>query len=172
LAAPVRPDQGEAVTAEFVADVIAALRTAYEYVLVDTPPSLTPPVISAIDTSTYVCILGMLDALSLKNTRLGLETLELMGYPSERIRLVLNRANSNVGITGHDVVSILGQPPNVLIPSTRELARSVNQGEPIVLTDRRSEAAKAFGELADIFAPPNKATGRRRNRMLRGRSRN
>jgi pilus assembly protein CpaE len=114
----------------------------------------------------------MLDALSLKNTRLGLETLELMGYPSERIRLVLNRANSNVGITGHDVVSILGQPPNVLIPSTRELARSVNQGEPIVLTDRRSEAAKAFGELADIFAPPNKATGRRRNRMLRGRSRN
>jgi pilus assembly protein CpaE len=94
-----------------------------------------------------------------------------MGYPADRIRLVLNRANSNVGITGHDVVSILGRAPDVLIPSTRELARSVNQGEPIVLSDKRSEAAKAFGALADIFAPPGRAGARRRGRTLRGRNR-
>jgi pilus assembly protein CpaE len=31
----------------------------------------TPEVISAIDNSTYVCIVGTLDTLSLKNTRLG-----------------------------------------------------------------------------------------------------
>ena len=30
-------------------------------------------------------MVGMLDSLSLKNTKLGLETLELMGYQSEAV---------------------------------------------------------------------------------------
>ena len=48
--------------------------------IVDTPPGFTPEVIASIDSSSHVCMVGMLDSLSLKNTKLGLETLELMGY--------------------------------------------------------------------------------------------
>ena len=39
-------------------------------------------------------MVGMLDAPSLKNTKLGLETLELMGYPRERTQVLLNRADA------------------------------------------------------------------------------
>jgi pilus assembly protein CpaE len=170
LAAPLRPDQTGVVTAEFMADVIAALRDQYEYVIVDTPPTFTPEVIAMIDSSTYVCMVGMLDALSLKNTRLGLETLDLMGYPADGIRLVLNRANSSVGITGRDVVTILGRSPDILVPSSREIPRSVNQGEPIVLSQSRSEPAKAFNALAELFYLPTSAAAagkRRRTRLGR-----
>ena len=172
LAAPIRPDQAGIVTPEFTSEVIATLRSSYEYVVIDTPPSFTPEVIAAIDASTYVCMVGMLDALSLKNTRLGLETLELMGYPTDRIRILLNRANTSVGITGHDVVSIIGRSPDILVPSSRELTRSVNQGDPIVLSQKRSEMARAFNALGELFSPPGRPPFvRRRNRTLLGRSR-
>jgi pilus assembly protein CpaE len=151
LIAPTRPDHAGAVTTEFLREVYAALRASHEYVIVDTPPGFTPEVIASIDSSSHVCMVGMLDSLSLKNTKLGLETLELMGYDGERMRLVLNRADSRVGITHDDVVSIIGRKPDVFVPSDRDIPRSVNQGTPIVLAKSRSDAAKAFRSLAAMY---------------------
>jgi pilus assembly protein CpaE len=151
LAAPARPDQAASVTPEFISDVYALLREDYDFIVVDTPPSFTPEVITTIDACTYVCMVGMLDALSLKNTRLGMETLDLMGFDPDRVRVVLNRANTSVGITRNDVVSILGRVPDILVPSHRDIARSVNEGTPVVISQRRSEAARAFESLAGLF---------------------
>jgi pilus assembly protein CpaE len=151
LLAPVRPDQAGAVTVEFLRQLYATLRSSNDYVLVDTPPGFTPEVIASVDSSTHVCMVGMLDSLSLKNTKLGLETLELMGYDNERVHLVLNRADSHVGITHDDVKAIVGRQPNVMVPSHRDIARSVNAGAPIVSSEGRSEAAKAFRALAETY---------------------
>jgi pilus assembly protein CpaE len=174
LLAPARPDEAGVVTADFLKDVYPLLRSMHEFVIVDTPPSFTPEVIGAVDASTEVCIVAMLDSLSLKNSKLGLETLELMDY-SGPIRLVLNRADSNVGISREDVVAIMGRAPDVLVPSDRNITRSVNQGEPIALLHPRSEAARSFSALAGLYiadrpegpAESNGAHSRRRRRLFR-----
>ena len=93
-------------------------------------------------------MVGTLDSLSLKNTKLGLETLGLMEYDPKKIQLVLNRADTRVGISQHDVVTVLGSEPNVFIPSDREIPRSVNEGIPIILSRPQSYAATSFHELA------------------------
>ena len=152
LIAPTRPDQASAVSIDFLRDVYASLRTMCDAVIVDTPPGFTPEVIATIDVSGEVCMVGMLDSLSLKNTKLGLETLDLMGYDTERVSLVLNRADSRVGITPDDVSTIVGRPPDVFIPSDREIPRSINEGTPIVAAKPQSGAAKAFRGLADRYA--------------------
>jgi pilus assembly protein CpaE len=167
LVAPTRPDHAGAITTEFLRDVYAALRATHDYLIVDTPPGFTPEVIASIDSSSHVCMVGMLDSLSLKNTKLGLETLELMGYDRERTRLVLNRADSRVGISRDDVVAIVGRKPDVFVPSDRDIPRSVNEGKPIVLAGRRSEAAKAYRQLASLYetrdaAPAKRRLGRRK----------
>ena len=152
LLAPTRPDQASAVTVDFLRDVFTTLRSMSDYVVVDTPPGFTPEVIAAIDASSHVCVVGMLDSLSLKNTKLGLETLELMGYEPGRISLVLNRADTRVGITHEDVEAIIGRAPDVLVPSDRQIPISVNDGIPIVVRDERSEPARAFLKLAEDYA--------------------
>jgi pilus assembly protein CpaE len=172
LMAPTRPDQASAVTVDFLRDVFTTLRTMCDYVIVDTPPGFTPEVIAAIDLSSDVCIVGMLDSLSLKNTKLGLETLELMGYDQEHITLVLNRADTRVGITLEDVDAIIGRSPQVFIPSDRQIPISVNDGTPIVIQEERSEAARAFQKLAERYVenepvarpdePPTTGGGKRR----------
>lgn len=172
LMAPTRPDKTVGVTVDVLKDTFEVLRGAYDFVLVDTPPGFTPEVIASIDASSEICMVGMLDAPSLKNTKLGLETLELMGYDMQHLRLVLNRADSSVGITHNDVFGILGRSPDVLVPSHRDVTRSVNEGVPIVLSHKRSEAAKAFAALANSYAPvaSGVASGPARRSLL-GRSR-
>ena len=93
----------------------------------------------------------MLDALSLKDTKIGLETLEQMGYDPTAVTLVLNRADSEVGITRSDVEQLLGRAPDVLVGSDRAIPRALTSGEPIVVAQPRSKAALSYGLLAKRY---------------------
>ena len=151
LLAPTRPDQASTVTVDLLRDVFTTLRAMSDFVIVDTPPGFTPEVIAAIDSSSDICLVGMLDSLSLKNTKLGLETLDLMGYDPGRIALILNRADTRVGITHEEVELIIGREPQIFIPSDRRIPISVNEGTPIVASEERSEAATSFEQLATHY---------------------
>lgn len=174
LLAPQRPDQAGAIGVEFLRELFATLRGMAEFVIVDTPPSFTPEVIVAIDCSTRVCVVAMLDALSLKNTKLAIETLDRMNYESEDIRVVLNRSDSRVGVNADDVASLLGRTPDVRVPSHRDITRSVNEATPIVTTRGNADARHAFEALAALYLPEG-AGGKRaakaapRRRRLFGR---
>lgn len=159
LLAPARPDQASAITIDLLRDVLVVARSMYDFVIADTPPGFTAEVIATIDASSDLVMVGTLDSLSLKNTKLGLETLGLMDYDPKKIQLVLNRADTRVGISQHDVVTVLGSEPNVFIPSDREIPRSVNEGVPIILSRPQSFAAASFHDLAGLFvnAAPNGA---------------
>ena len=158
LLAPARPDQASVVSTELLRDVYSLLRLTQDYVIVDTPPGFTPEVITSIDASTDLVMVGMLDSLSLKNTKLGLETLSLMGHDEREVKMVLNRAHSRVGISTSDVVAVLGREPDVYVPSDREIPRAINEGVPIVMSRPDSEAAQAFRHLADLVVAGDETT--------------
>lgn len=150
LLAPVRPDQAAVISVPFLADVQHLLAEIFDFVVIDTPPSFSPEVISAVDASTDVLVVVMRDTLSLKNTKLGLETLERMEYDRRRVKVLLNRANTNVGIERDDVLAILGRDVDIFLPSDRDITRSINQGIPIAL-QRGSEPASVFHDLAQSY---------------------
>jgi pilus assembly protein CpaE len=175
LAAPVKPDQASSVSPGLMLDVYSLLRRDYDFVIVDTPPSFSPEVIATVDNATDVCMVVMLDALSLKNARLGLETLGLMGFPEEQVTIVLSRAGTSVGISENDAVQIIGRPLDVLVPSDRAVSRSAGDGVPLVISQPKSDVAKAYEALADLYsaapaqmveteAKPRRRWGLRRNR--------
>jgi pilus assembly protein CpaE len=168
LLAPARPDQASAITIELLRDILVVARAQYDHVIADTPPGFTAEVIATIDASSDLVMVGTLDSLSLKNTKLGLETLGLMDYDPKKIQLVLNRADTRVGISQHDVIAVLGREPDVYIPSDREIPRAVNEGVPITLSRPQSYAAASFHDLASLFtngasaaeAPASESAGR------------
>jgi pilus assembly protein CpaE len=172
LLAPLRPDQAAAVGVAFLREVFEVLRSRYDVVIVDTPPAFTPEVIAAVDSSSELCMVGMLDALSLKDTKIGLETLAQMGYASEDVTLVLNRADTSVGISEADVEQLLGRRPDVLVPSDRAIPRAITEGLPIVVAEPRSNAARAFMSLGARYsrngdAAPSTEPVTRRRRLRR-----
>jgi pilus assembly protein CpaE len=96
----------------------------------------------------------MLDALSLKNTKIAFETLARMGREPADATLVLNRADTNIGITNADVERLLGRLPDILVPSDVAIPRAITHGRPIVEAEPRSGAARAYMQLAERFAGP------------------
>jgi MinD-like ATPase involved in chromosome partitioning or flagellar assembly len=90
-----------------------------------------------------------------------------MGYAGDRVRVVLNRADASVGVTVEDVVGVIGRRPDIMVPSHRDVVRSVNEGAPIVASRPRSDAARAFTTLAAAYAPQERE--RTSRRLLRRR---
>jgi pilus assembly protein CpaE len=177
LLAPIRPDQASAVKIPFLQALFDVLRTRYDYVIVDTPPAFSPEVIATIDAASHLCVVGMLDALSLKDTKIGFETLQQMGYDPADAKLVLNRADTNVGISDEDVARILGRTPDVLVPSDRAIPRAITHGQTIFTAAPRSGAAQAYLQLARAYiangshahAPTEGGTPSRRRLLRRAR---
>jgi pilus assembly protein CpaE len=159
LQAPARPDQAATVDVEFIRQMFSLLRATEDWIVVDCSPGFTPEVIAAIDAATDICMVGTVDAAALKNTKLGLETLDLMGVSADMVKLVVNRADSRVGISPDDVQSVTGRAVDVLIPSHRDVARSANDARPMVASQSSSEPARAFRALVasymgtDVRAP-------------------
>jgi pilus assembly protein CpaE len=152
LLAPVRPDQADAVTPERLVEVLDIARTEYDAVVVDTPPAFTSTTIAAVDNAQYAVMVGTLDLPGLKNMKVGLETLDLMGFDRERIVTVLNRSDSKVGLLSHDVKKVLGAMPQVEVPSDRRVPRSLNEARAIVVAEPKAPPAKALRSLGDRVA--------------------
>jgi Flp pilus assembly CpaE family ATPase len=74
-----------------------------------------------------------------------------MGFEPSRITLVLNRADTSVGISQGDVEAILGRKPDVLVPSDRAIPRAITDATPIVTASPKSGAAQAFRTLANTY---------------------
>jgi pilus assembly protein CpaE len=149
LVAPVEPGTAETVPASLITTVISLLREQFAFVVIDTPPAFTDHVLAAFDQSDLIALLATLDIPALKNLKLTLETLDLLNYPRERLRVVLNRADSKVGLALAEVEKTLRVPIALHIPSSRAVPASINRGVPIMLDDPGhpvSMAIKAFGD--------------------------
>jgi pilus assembly protein CpaE len=156
LVAPVEPGLAETIPAPTVTKVLHLLKRMYEFVVVDTPPAFTDHVLAAFDQSDIVALMATLDIPALKNLKLTLETLDLLNYPRDRWRVVLNRADSKVGLSLSEVEKTLRVPISSQIPSSRDVPASVNRGVPLVLDSPRhgvSEAVREFAEKHVVGSP-------------------
>ena len=156
LVAPVDPGSASSIPADLVSRILELLRDHFDYVVVDTPPAFDDQVLAAFDVSDVVALIATLDIPALKNLKLTLETLELLNYPRERWRVVLNRADSKVGLASGEVEKTLKTTIASEIPSSRDVPAAINRGVPIVLDDPRhtvSQAIRAFAERYVVVAP-------------------
>jgi len=169
LIAPARPDQAEAVTADRIERLFNVARGLYEFIVVDSAPAFSPGVIATVDAADEVVILASMDVPSLKDARLGLDTLELMGRRRDDVRVVVNRANSKGGLSMSRVAEALNRDVDIAVPSDAAVPSSYNDGVPVVLAAPKGPVAKAIGELRDAVLGASEAdqSGNRRRFGLR-----
>jgi pilus assembly protein CpaE len=153
LVAPTEPTVADTVCASSVATILKLLRSSFGYVVVDTPTILSDQVLVAFDESDAIVMLTTLEVPSIKNLKLTLQTMEQLRYPRSRLRLVVNRADSRVGLRLPDVERLLDRRVDATIPSSRSVSLSVNKGSPIILEEPRSSVAEAIRRVAGQFTP-------------------
>jgi pilus assembly protein CpaE len=154
MPAPLRPEDAELVTEERLGHLFAVAKEAYDVVVVDTPPFFHGPVLSTLDRTDQLVLVGSLDVPTIKNIKLTLQTLDLLHYPKERRHLLLNRTGSKVGLNPREVERALDMPVAFEVESEREVPLSVNRGVPLAVANPRSALVKSLGEIADKLVPP------------------
>jgi pilus assembly protein CpaE len=110
------------------------------------------------------------DVPTMKNVRLTLQTLELLAFPEERVRLVLNRANARVGFRAAQVASVLERGIEFELPEDEAAAIGVNRGVPAVRFRSASPFAAAIRDLAGRLGQPAAAAPKPRRFALGRRS--
>jgi len=155
LVAPLEPSAAEKIDTALVVHILDLLREEFDYVIVDTPPALDDHVLAAFDRSDVVALLATLDIPALKNLKLTLETLDLIGFSRDRLKIVLNRSDSKVGLALAEVEKTLKAPIVTQIPSSRDVPASTNRGVALVSDDPKHPVSVAIrGFLDDYVANP------------------
>src|SRR6266550_6644727 len=117
LPAPLRPEDAELVPDAKLARLLEVARDSYDVIVVDTSPFFHGPMLATLDRTDELLLLTSLDVPTIKNVRLSLQTLELLSFPQDRIKVVLNRANSKVGMQRKEVEAALELGVRYEIPS-------------------------------------------------------
>ena len=165
LPAPLRPEDAELVTEAKLARLLEVARESYDVIVVDTSPFFHGPMLATLDRTDELLLICGLDVPTLKNVRLSLQTLELLSFPPDRIKLVLNRANSKVGMKPKEVEGALEREIAFSIPSDRIVPLAVNRGNPAVMSDPKAEFSKAVRAMAKELVAAQAAAKQKKSFM-------
>jgi len=133
---------------EVVGKFLRALRSTFPYVVVDASADYTDLALSCFDLSDAICLVTALDVVGVKHLSKALDTLVGIGIPRDRFRIVLNRADSKVGLDSSDVERVMKIRVDSMIPSSRLVPMSLNRGKPVYLEEPNSDITKSIRELA------------------------
>jgi pilus assembly protein CpaE len=147
LAAPTHPEGRDHVSASLVRRVIQTLRHNFDYIVIDTPPGFDDQVLGAFDETDECIIVATLDVPTIKNTKVAIETLDLLHLVPNNRHLVLNRADEEVGLSQANVEEILGMKVSISLPSDTAVASATNHGQPIVLSKPDHPVSRAINSL-------------------------
>ena len=157
LPAPLRPEDAELVTEAKLGRLIEVARACYDAIVVDTSPFFHGPMLATLDRTDELLLVCSLDVPTLKNVRLALSTLDMLSFPQQRVSVVLNRANSKVGMKQREVEAALEQKVRYEVASDRAVPLSVNKGVPAVLAEPGADFSRAIDAMAKGMFPKDEA---------------
>ena len=91
-----------------------------------------------------------MDILSVKNVGLAVRTLDVLNFPREKMKLVLNRVNSKARLEIGELEDTVGLEVQAAISSNKLVPRAVNEGEPVVSLYPRSQVARDLRGVARL----------------------
>ncbi|MDQ3549884.1 MAG: response regulator [Chloroflexota bacterium] len=157
LLAPPSPQEAEVVTPDLVKSLVSVMTGMFDIVIVDTRPSFDDLNLAVFDAADLLLLVVTMDMTSIKDARQFLEVTELLGYPEDRLRLVLNRSNTYSGIPAAEIGESLRKQLWARIPDEPgPVLRSVNEGVPLVSSSNDSKVVEEINRMArDILSYVN-----------------
>jgi pilus assembly protein CpaE len=148
ILAPPSPEMADTITPAGVKHVVEALRQRYELVVIDCAAWFNDTTLGILDLADIVLTVLTLEITSIKNIRLFLEVAEKLGY-DDKIRLVLNRADTTLGIRVADVEHSIGRKvDNTIVSDGRAVVYALNRGVPFFISNREAQVSQDVLRLA------------------------
>jgi len=156
LPAPLDLSRGTGINSKVTIKILENLSQIGDYTVVDTASYFSDDILDILRDTDYLCIVTSKDTPSIKNLKISLQILDQLKFPRENIYIILNRADSKVGITLEEIEQTIQRKVDVAIPSDRIVPISVNKGVPVILDAPRSAVAKSIQKLVRLISNSKK----------------
>jgi pilus assembly protein CpaE len=149
LLAPPSPEMAELVTPTAVRRVLEVLRAKSDLVVVDCAAAFSDSTLAILDVADVILTVLTLEITSIKNMRLFLEVAQQLGYPPDKMALVLNRADTALGIRVADVEHSIGRKvDHTVVSDGRTVVYALNRGVPFFVSNREAQVSQDILRLA------------------------
>jgi pilus assembly protein CpaE len=148
LLAPPQPELADAITPEMVGQIIKTLRTQYNLVVIDTASQLTDRTLTVLDNADHVLLVTGPELPAIKSAKLFLELAPQLEFSTERIEVIMNRANQPGGIPVDKIEKALKLKRSFHVPYDPRIHTAINKGVAVTLQDTSAPSAKAIRQIA------------------------
>ena len=143
LLAPPRVEMAEMVMVRDVDKAMSMLRQAYRVVVVDLPTGISDVSLAFLDASDTIVSVVTYDSTTLRNTALIADAFRAIGYPSTKVRYLVNRADSAGGLPPAELEAAIGRQPDFgVVSDGRLVVQCNNEGVPVVLAHPEAQVSR------------------------------
>ena len=149
IAAPTFPSEAETLRSETLGAALRMIKTQYEYVVADLPHDFSEVSIQALDAADLILMVASPEMASIRAVIAALDTYDKLGYPKEKIKLVLSATFPHSSLTKDKIEAAFRMPAIATIPYVQNLfVDAINLGQPPVL----EKPQEAVSGLLEDFA--------------------
>jgi len=135
IAAPTLPEEAAPLQAETVGAALRLLKSSYEYILTDLSHDFGDITLQALDTADVILMAVSPDMASIRAAFAAMDTYKKLGYPKEKMKLVLNATFPHAGLSKEKIESALGMQSSMVVPYTDTVfVEAINYGRPPVFS--------------------------------------
>jgi pilus assembly protein CpaE len=147
LASP-GPGDPQRIPVELVRDVLTALPSVYDYVVVDTGSHFSAHVLAALDAAHHQVLLTTPERPALAHLRMTLDMLDILTCHQGTRSIVVNRSDPRVDLPAAEVEALVKNPIAGSLPLRWEIPGSINQSVPLASADPHHVFSQAVRRLA------------------------
>lgn len=125
------------------------LQGLYPVIIIDGGSSLNENIVTFLDSSDRILLVINPDLASMRDARKFLDFANTLGYPPEKVLLILNQANRELAMKSSEIEDILKIKIFSKIPADQNMSlNSLNEGIPVVVKKPRHAISKSMAALA------------------------
>lgn len=153
LLPPDKMEEAYNISVENITYCLIELQRKFDYVVVDTTSAFSELNLAVMDMSTLITFVGIVDFIpTIKNMKIGYDTMHNIGYDKHKIRLILNRSDAKTQLSLNDVEKLLGQEFYHIIPNDfRQAHASILEGVPVVYSENDTALGESIRQLVGKY---------------------
>jgi len=149
VAAPTLPTDAELLSGELLSAALTLLRTRYEYIVADTAHDFSEITLALLDAADVILLMVAPEMSSARAAAAALDTYKRLGYPKEKVKIVLNWTFEHQGLPRKNIEAALHMPVAAVLPfASEKFVGAINRGHPLLHENPTDPIAALIEDLA------------------------
>lgn len=149
LSDPSYIEQSESITTQQITTLFSALKKVFPYIVVDMSSNIDPISLKILDSSDWIMFTTIVNIPAIRKAQRCLNLFRSRKYPSNKVKIVINRYMENDEIKIEDIENTLGESVYWKIPNNYfTIMEAINKGVSISEVNAESNIGNSFRDFA------------------------